>query len=335
MSQLYTFEAPSLTRCADAFTRRSTIWAISTFVLGATLLSAASASADTFTFTGESPQVFVASTSGIYIITAQGASGGNEQYKYHGKDSLGGKGAIETGKFTLAAGTTLYITVGGMGGNGTSSFEEYGAGGGGGASVISEQISGMALIIAGGGGGAGAGSGRDGLSALSEAASSGVGDGGAAGTNGGGGVGGSSTNEGGGGGGGGQHSAGTNGSGNYFGHGGGGTNDGKGGDYAGKGGFDGGGGGGGSDTGGGGGGAGYNGGGGGVDGYGGGAGGSLNTSTLYQNFATATQQGNGSVSISEVDATIPSPVPEPGTFSLLGTGAVALITSFRRNRATS
>ncbi len=335
MSQLYPIGARSFPNCARSSKKHIPARPFSTFLLSATLLSAASASADTFSFTGEVPQVFVAPTSGIYLITAQGASGGNEQYKYYGKNSAGGKGAIETGKFALSAGTTLYITVGGVGGNGSSSFEEYGGGGGGGESVVSSGNSGMFLLIAGGGGGAGASSGKDGLSATGEAASAGGGNGGAGGINGSGGVGGTGSNDKGGGGGGlGESSPGTDGTGYVFGHGGGGPGNGKGGAYAGDGGFAGGGGGGGGEKSGGGGGAGYNGGGGGTNGYGGGAGGSLNTSTLYQGFSTAAEQGNGLVSIDEVSGSgTPPTVPEPGTFTLLGTGVLSLFASYRRSRA--
>ena len=150
MSQQFTIGARTLSGCARCSKKHISVRPFSTILLSAILFSAASASADMFTLIGEVPQIFAASTTGIYLITAEGASGGNEQYKYYGKNCSGGEGAVEVGKFALSAGTTLSITVGGKGGNGSSSFEEYGGGGGGGESVVSSESSGLSLLIAGG-----------------------------------------------------------------------------------------------------------------------------------------------------------------------------------------
>ena len=72
-------------------------------------------------------------TTGSYQILAFGAQGGN---------AAGGLGAEIGGDFTLTAGESLQIAVGGIGG-----------GGGGGSFVISPGNA--PLVIAGGGGGGG------------------------------------------------------------------------------------------------------------------------------------------------------------------------------------
>ncbi len=251
-----------------------------------------------FTYTDVVEYVTVA-TSGVYDITAFGASGGGSGSK------TGGGGAEIGGNVTLTAGEVLEIVVGGAGGSGGS----YGGGGGG--SFVLEDNDGTLtpLVIAGGGGGATYnGNGSPGLTTTYGGNGGGNGSG-AGGTNGNGGGGGYYAGAGGGGGGGfltggGEAVRGSNG--NHYAGGQSlqaGAAGGRGvagyyGGYYGSGGF-GGGGGGGSD--GGGGGGGYSGGGGGAGARAraGGGGGSFDAGT-NQVLVSGENTGNGYVTIDEV-----------------------------------
>ncbi len=146
-NQLYTTEAQSFARCPISSKRRFTALTFPTFVVSAVLLSGGSASADTLTSAAGGIENYTVLTSGNYMITAMGASGGNEHHDVL-EDSLGGRAAIEVGEFTLIAGTNLFITVGGMGGNGTASFGNVGGGGGGGATMVSQQNVATPLLVA-------------------------------------------------------------------------------------------------------------------------------------------------------------------------------------------
>ena len=102
----------------------------------------------TYTFTG-SVKTFTATNGGTYLIKAYGGQGGSA---YNG---IGGNGAEVEGDFTLTAGETLKIVVGGVGGPG---YGHDGGGGGGGSFVVETNSSGAViqkLLVAGGGGGGG------------------------------------------------------------------------------------------------------------------------------------------------------------------------------------
>lgn len=145
-----------------------------------------------FTYTGEVEYVTVA-TSGVYDITAFGASGGGSS------SNTGGAGAEIGGNITLTAGEILEIVVGG-----TGSSAGYSGGGGGGGTFVLEDNDGtlVPLVVAGGGGGATSnGSGNPGLTGTGGASGGGNGAG-TGGTNGNGGGGGYYAGAGGGGGGG-------------------------------------------------------------------------------------------------------------------------------------
>jgi hypothetical protein len=263
-----------------------------------------------FTYTG-SLVTFTVPTTGPYQIIAFGAQGGSNTGS---SVNMGGLGAEIGGEFSLTAGETLKIAVGGAG---------SGFGGGGGSFVVGPDNT--PLVIAGGGGAGG------------NCFSCGFpidGQGGLTGPDGGGGTGGSGGGDGGilgGGGGGGFLSAGSD------------SVDGIGRDFAGGGGafpglvggasgggFGGGGGGGGIGSAGGGGG--YSGGGGGPFSPGGssfsGGGGSFDAGT-DQILVADFQTGNGEVVITEL---IPEPVSEPGTLALLGAGLAGLAVVWRRRR---
>jgi Glycine rich protein len=112
----------------------------------ALMAGAASASAETFDFTG-SLQTFVATATGEYDITLVGAQGGQATGR---TTMLGGKGAQMGGEVFLTVGETLTIVVGGQGAPGIANAN--GGGGGGGYSGVSGA--GNLLAMAGGGGGA-------------------------------------------------------------------------------------------------------------------------------------------------------------------------------------
>jgi len=244
----------------------------------------------TFNYTGK-VVTFTAPATGLYDITAIGASGGN------GQGTVGGVGADVSGEVELTAGEVLSIAVGGAGAAGTGTD---GAGGGGGASFVVGPDD-APLVIAGGGGGAAEdGNGGNG-GALATSGGSGGNGGSAIG----------SINAGGGGGGGlqGDGAHGVAGDDTLGGFGGrsfvNGAAGGSGGFLSGAGGF--GGGGGGGETGGGGGGGGYSGGDGGSgneglnDGLPGVAGTSFDSGTNPQ-VSIAPSVGNGSVTIAVVTA---------------------------------
>jgi hypothetical protein len=156
-----------------------------------------------FTYTG-AIVTFTVPTTGLYQIVAFGAQGGSGPSRPTGGPSpyTGGLGAEIGGDFSLTAGETLQIAVGGAGMN-----LEGGSGGGGGSFVVGPGNT--PLVIAGGGGGGYLGLGQGGLTGP-DGGNGGAGlNGGGTGGNGGGG--GLSTGRSSGGGGGGFFSVGGNG----------------------------------------------------------------------------------------------------------------------------
>jgi hypothetical protein len=151
--------------------------------------SAAGAQSVTFAFTGAEQTCVIPAGVSSASVTAVGAPGGDSY------GSVGGSGAVTTGTLTVTGAETLYVEVGGAGGdgeavagtpgfNGGGSGGSFGGGGGGASDVRTDPASTLLattdsrLIVAGGGGGGGAdGSGPTGLVAS--------GNGGAAGTAGG------------------------------------------------------------------------------------------------------------------------------------------------------
>jgi len=124
---------------------------------GASLLAlgiaSAGAGATTLNYDGMI-QIYSVLDTGIYDITAAGAQGGIGGTSSGG--AIGGRGAVGGGDISLDAGTTLYVVVGGRGGNGIG----VGAGGGGGMSAVYILTGGNAtpfLVPGGGGGGGGPG----------------------------------------------------------------------------------------------------------------------------------------------------------------------------------
>jgi hypothetical protein len=115
--------------------------------LAASMSAAARATPFDFTYSGSLVD-FTVRTTDTYQILAFGAQGGSGNIGTG--IGIGGPGAEIGGDFTLIAGETLQIAVGGAGGNGIGS----GGGGGGGSFVVGPGN--MALVIAGGGGGGGA-----------------------------------------------------------------------------------------------------------------------------------------------------------------------------------
>src|SRR6202047_3634406 len=108
--------------------------------------SGAVAHATLFDFTYSGSLVdFTVPTSDTYQILAFGAQGGNSQSFTDGIGA-GGRGAEIGGDFSLTAGETLQIAVGGAGGGG--SFPGNGGGGGGGSFVVGPGNT--PLVIAGG-----------------------------------------------------------------------------------------------------------------------------------------------------------------------------------------
>ena len=275
---------------------------------------------DSFVYSASGLQSYTATTSGVYQIIVNGASGGNSDY------ATGGHGASIDLNLNLTAGNTLFIYAGQMG------IDDHSGGGGGGSFVfLNGTVSVLDLVAAAGGGGGAAEDPNDvamanGGNALLGTAGGTPGAGAAGGTaqNGGGGVAalfGPGT--GGGAGGGGLSSKGgdgdqlKSGGDGVFGSGpvltGGGPNGGYGGGGASGG-----------DIGAGGGGGGCSGGGGGgVDRsgnvYGGGGGGSCWQGQLIS-ASVLTTSGDGSV---EIIAPANAVAPEPGGFALFGFGLIA------------
>lgn len=85
-------------------------------------------------------------TTGVYAIDAFGAQGGYGPID--GSGFHGGRGAEIVGDFSFAAGTLLYIAVGGLGSSTANNYN----GGGGGSSFVVDSLN-NPLLIAGGGGG--------------------------------------------------------------------------------------------------------------------------------------------------------------------------------------
>ena len=219
---------------------------------------------------------------GTYIITANGAQGGDKLHM----SAYGGDGSEISGEFALTAGEILYIIVGQAGTDATNGNSNIEGGGGGGGSFVLDSSNGILLIAGGGGGASYQGNSGTGGSDTTSSVGSGYGTNSS-------GNGGYSDNGGGGGcgcGGGGYNSSG---SGNNW-CGGGASMGGIGGSsqYSKFGGF----GGGGGSFHGGGGGGGYSGGGGGTYGIGGGGGGSYNNGTNQVNTSNA-NTGHGWVTI--------------------------------------
>ncbi len=102
------------------------------------------------TIVGSGVQQWVVPTTGIYTITAGGASGGYTPL------AIGGRGRVITTQVNLTAGNVINILVGQEGGRAAFSTPGY-SGGGGGGSFIINQTTNTAILISGGGGGAGQG----------------------------------------------------------------------------------------------------------------------------------------------------------------------------------
>lgn len=90
-------------------------------------------------------QLFTVPKTGNYTITAAGAMGGGANL------SVGGKGRIATGTFSLTQGETLKIVVGQAGKEVFNNVASWGGTGGGGSFVVCELNN--ELLVAGGGGG--------------------------------------------------------------------------------------------------------------------------------------------------------------------------------------
>ncbi len=297
--------------------------------LVALLTAVGSATAGTTVFNSSTPGLvsFTVVSSGVYDILAGGAQGGSAYAATAippNTAGIGGKGGIEGGDLTLAAGETLSILIGGTGGTPTGQAQVGASGGGGGGSFV-VAVAGSndtPLVIAGGGGGG---------AFIPNGKTPGTY--GATGTNGGGGAGGSGTG-GAGGGGGFATDGGVGGSsiyggkafknggasvyGTYGTHNGGGAGGGGGAsaDAAGGGG-------------------GYNGGGGGnyANGVGGnGGGGSSFLSGLATNAVSTagTNPGNGYVTIAYLSGS--TPTPEPGSMTLLGAGVLGVVGTMAARR---
>lgn len=95
-------------------------------------------------------QEWIIPVTGLYSITAAGASGG------YTPNALGGKGRVITIHASLTAGQVIKVLVGQEGGR--AQFSVGYVGGGGGGSFVINQTTNTPILIAGGGGGAGEGS---------------------------------------------------------------------------------------------------------------------------------------------------------------------------------
>ncbi|QWD79425.1 autotransporter-associated beta strand repeat-containing protein [Polynucleobacter sp. MWH-Spelu-300-X4] len=161
-------------------------YALNYFGLGGTGQYVAGSTSN-FTYTG-AVQTYTAASAGTYTFYVWGASGGNAAAN---SASVFGNGGYASGTYTLTAGQTISIYVGGQGGsvagtagtaggwNGGGRGGSMNGGSGGGATDI--RIGGTALsnrvIVAGGGGGAdngGAGGAGGGLTGISSSAGGGV-----------------------------------------------------------------------------------------------------------------------------------------------------------------
>jgi hypothetical protein len=100
-------------------------------------------------------QSWVAPTTGMYRISAEGAQGASGDSRY-----VGGLGALITGDFMLTSGTLLQFLVGQMGMGQSSSAN---GGGGGGSFVVGAGSA--PLLVAGGGGGTRTGVSQNGTNA--------------------------------------------------------------------------------------------------------------------------------------------------------------------------
>lgn len=121
---------------------------------GVSLALAGQACAATIPYSGSKTEFDVVTT-GIYDITAVGASGGAS-----GSGAPGGLAAVVEGRFKLSTGDSLIILVGGEGTDGNSKADDDAPGGGGGGTFVVWQGTGSppastALLVAGGGGGGG------------------------------------------------------------------------------------------------------------------------------------------------------------------------------------
>ena len=114
------------------------------FALAGTAAAAKTVNVE-FQYTGN-VVTFVTPQTGVYDITAFGASGGDTKF------SVGGAGAEIGGDVTLTAGETLTILVGGQGGSDPTNENGAEGGGGGGSFVAGPGLN--PLVVAGGGGGA-------------------------------------------------------------------------------------------------------------------------------------------------------------------------------------
>lgn len=116
---------------------------------------AAKADSITYSYTG-GLQYFTATTSGAYDIVAYGASGGSDSTLIDD----GSNGAEIGGVFSLTAGETLTLLVGGQGISYTGG--DFGTGGGGGGTFVVVSSGDQPLVVAGGGGGEGLNQGESG-----------------------------------------------------------------------------------------------------------------------------------------------------------------------------
>jgi hypothetical protein len=151
-------------------------------ISGACLLMPAGATATTFTYTGTEQHYTVPSGVTVLHVVAAGASGGTGVDPFGAFNSTGGLGATVQANIRVTPGETLYVEVGGSGGNGTDGtpggglpgfngggasgqLGNDGAGGGGASDVrLISTATGSGslnsrLIVAGGGGGGGGGTG--------------------------------------------------------------------------------------------------------------------------------------------------------------------------------
>jgi hypothetical protein len=107
---------------------------------------AAHAAIITFAYTG-SLQTYLIPTTGLYLLSASGAQGGDQEGNFFHRGGLGG---VISGDVQLTAGQTLDIVVGGQGQGRGAIY----AGGGGGGTFIWIDGQTTPLLVAGGGSGA-------------------------------------------------------------------------------------------------------------------------------------------------------------------------------------